>query len=278
MSLCPICQLNDAVVRHHLIPKSQGGTTRKLICVACHHGAHQLLTTEELKQECPTVEALCAHPRLQRWVRWIRRQGKLVQCGSRVYRQAKGEHHTVYEELKLPTRRKQKRRRTERKCVEQPATQGETSGPFLSVIVDASLGEKGPAGLGISLRDVNGAEVACYSIPVARVTSTEAEFQAAIRGAQLARGHGAARIVIYSDLETLTRTERPVSERLLPLREALLAELARFEGAAVRLVRRKKNNRAHELARDAAQGVKRAEGVSWESALPLDAGARGGVE
>lgn len=44
------------------------------ICSACHRQIHRLFDNAHLARELHTLEALKAHPKLERFVRWVRKQ------------------------------------------------------------------------------------------------------------------------------------------------------------------------------------------------------------
>lgn len=83
---CELCgRFVRELTRHHLIPRSRHSKkqARKrfdrgemesriaLLCRPCHRNLHTALDNKELEQEYNTVEALSAHPGVQRFTRWI---------------------------------------------------------------------------------------------------------------------------------------------------------------------------------------------------------------
>ncbi len=79
----PICPLCDRPIpadvkqsRHHLIPKLKGGKGGPTVLLhdICHREIHATLTEAELARDFATITALRAHPRLQRFVAWVRKR------------------------------------------------------------------------------------------------------------------------------------------------------------------------------------------------------------
>ncbi|MEL7254893.1 MAG: HNH endonuclease [Pseudomonadota bacterium] len=75
--VCPLCgRLIPPDVRqsqHHLIPKLKGGKGGPVVLLhqICHNEIHATLTEAELARDYSTVEALRAHPRLAKFIRWV---------------------------------------------------------------------------------------------------------------------------------------------------------------------------------------------------------------
>ncbi|WP_170553156.1 HNH endonuclease [Ruegeria atlantica] len=78
----PICPLCDRPIPdgggslHHLIPKLKGGKggPTVLLHVICHKEIHATLTEGELARAFNTVEALRTHPRLEKFLIWVRKR------------------------------------------------------------------------------------------------------------------------------------------------------------------------------------------------------------
>ena len=74
---CAICRHGydrAELTKHHLVPKSRGGTETELICRPCHKQIHATFTEKELERDYPTVEALLAAEAFRPFVRWIRKR------------------------------------------------------------------------------------------------------------------------------------------------------------------------------------------------------------
>lgn len=76
--ICPICERTPPhaalVEKHHLKPKSRGGkgTETLLVCKDCADQIHLLFTNKELEREYDTLEKLLAHPKIQKWRKWVK--------------------------------------------------------------------------------------------------------------------------------------------------------------------------------------------------------------
>lgn len=84
---CELCgRYMIELTRHHLIPRSRHKKKRArkafdrremegriaLLCRPCHRNVHATLENKELEREYNNLEALAAHPGIQRFTRWIR--------------------------------------------------------------------------------------------------------------------------------------------------------------------------------------------------------------
>lgn len=78
--ICPLCERPiPADVKqslHHLIPKLKGGKGGPTVLLhhICHREIHATLTEAELARDFASVEALRAHPRLEKFVRWVQKR------------------------------------------------------------------------------------------------------------------------------------------------------------------------------------------------------------
>ena len=121
----------------------------------------------------------------------------------------------------------------------------------------ASRGNPGPAGIGMVLTTVEGAELLARGAPLGRTTNNVAEYRALIEGLKAALELGAQRVRVCSDSELLVRqiegTYRVKSPKLKPLHAEAVGLLADFEGWTVRHIPREQNARADALATRAAR-------------------------
>ncbi len=75
--ICPLCgriippEQKDA---HHLVPKLKGGRETEFMHRICHRQIHALFSEAELAHHYATVEALLAHPEIQKFVAWVKRK------------------------------------------------------------------------------------------------------------------------------------------------------------------------------------------------------------
>jgi hypothetical protein len=87
ISTCSICGriLPKKVYRekHHLTPKCKHGKEYTYVCIDCGDQIHVIFTEKELKNEFNTIEALKSDPRMQEWIRWIRKKSYFGVCMRR---------------------------------------------------------------------------------------------------------------------------------------------------------------------------------------------------
>ena len=73
-----VCALCDREVghlsRHHLIPRSEGGTETVDLCRTCHKTLHSFFTNRTLAKQLHTLEALRQNIEVQRYLAWVRKQ------------------------------------------------------------------------------------------------------------------------------------------------------------------------------------------------------------
>ena len=78
--ICPLCTrpiLDGARASvHHLIPKLKGGRNGPVVRLhqICHTAIHASLSEAELARDYASIEALRSHPRIARFVEWVRRR------------------------------------------------------------------------------------------------------------------------------------------------------------------------------------------------------------
>jgi hypothetical protein len=73
--ICELCKRNVShTSRHHLVPKSQGGTLTADLCSACHKTLHKFFTNRTLARELSTLESLQSEPEITRFLAWVRKQ------------------------------------------------------------------------------------------------------------------------------------------------------------------------------------------------------------
>ena len=76
--ICPLCERpippHARQSRHHLVPKLKGGRNGETVLMhaICHNEVHATLTEAELARDYASVQALRRHPRLARFVSWVR--------------------------------------------------------------------------------------------------------------------------------------------------------------------------------------------------------------
>ncbi len=78
--ICPLCgrPIPPDVPQslHHLVPKAKGGRGGPVVLLhhICHKEIHAALSEVELARHFNTVEALRTHPRLARFIDWVRKR------------------------------------------------------------------------------------------------------------------------------------------------------------------------------------------------------------
>ena len=78
--ICPLCLRPIPVgvpqSLHHLVPKLKGGKGGPVVLLhdICHREIHATLTESELARAYRDMEALRGHPRLARFIDWVRRR------------------------------------------------------------------------------------------------------------------------------------------------------------------------------------------------------------
>lgn len=70
---CALCgrQLAQTVERHHLVPKSEGGTKTVPVHPICHRTIHAFVTNRELAVSYGTMDQLRERGDMRRYLRWI---------------------------------------------------------------------------------------------------------------------------------------------------------------------------------------------------------------
>ncbi len=66
-----------SVDRHHLVPRSEGGSEAVRMHRVCHTKIHSRFSERELATDFFTVERLQAHEDIAKFIRWVRKQDPL---------------------------------------------------------------------------------------------------------------------------------------------------------------------------------------------------------
>ncbi len=75
--VCPLCgrAIPPGVPqsRHHLVPRLKGGKGGETVLLhhICHKEIHASLSEADLARDYSTIDALRAHPRLAKFIRWV---------------------------------------------------------------------------------------------------------------------------------------------------------------------------------------------------------------
>ncbi|GGH27569.1 hypothetical protein SAMN05444007_104100 [Cribrihabitans marinus] len=78
--ICPLCHRpippDVPQSQHHLIPRLKGGKGGPTILLhdICHREIHATLSEADLARSYNTAEALRSHPRLARFIAWVRKR------------------------------------------------------------------------------------------------------------------------------------------------------------------------------------------------------------
>jgi len=127
-----------------------------------------------------------------------------------------------------------------------------------------SRGNPGPAGAGVVIRAADdGTPLHTGGWFLGRATNNVAEYTALLRGLEAAATLGAKQIEVLSDSELLVRQMRGEyrvkNAGLRPLFEQAQGLAGRFEGFAIRHVRRERNQDADKLANQAMDAKRNVE-------------------
>ncbi len=78
--ICPLCERSIPAgvpqSQHHLVPRLRGGRHGETVLLhqICHNEIHATLTETELARDYASIEALRAHPRIAKFIRWVSRR------------------------------------------------------------------------------------------------------------------------------------------------------------------------------------------------------------
>jgi hypothetical protein len=74
---CDLCEREVLTRdRHHLVPRARDSQIA-FLCIPCHKQVHALWTNRQLAKTYNTQEKLRDDPRMQAFIRWIRRSNKM---------------------------------------------------------------------------------------------------------------------------------------------------------------------------------------------------------
>jgi ribonuclease HI len=126
----------------------------------------------------------------------------------------------------------------------------------LTVNVDGGArGNPGPAAIGVVVRNDDGAVVEAVGETIGRQTNNVAEYQALLRGLELASAHGATEVELIGDSELVVRQiegrYKVKNEAMKGLHAEAKALLAKFDNWSIRHVKRAQNADADALVNEA---------------------------
>lgn len=127
----------------------------------------------------------------------------------------------------------------------------------LKIYVDgSSLGNPGPAGIGIVVCDEVGKIITSHKVSLDKATNNEAEYRAVIEALKLARELGADEVTLLSDSELvvqqLSGNYKVRSSTLLPLHEEAMNLARQFRRFNISHIPREANKIANKLAQEAS--------------------------
>lgn len=120
----------------------------------------------------------------------------------------------------------------------------------------SSLGNPGPGGAGVVLKDAEGKVIKKAGYALGKTTNNVAEYSACLIGLWEAKAHGARELTVYSDSELLVRQMNglyKVKDENLKVLNSLAKIFAKgFQKVTFHHIPREKNELADSLANDAS--------------------------
>ncbi|MBL8027343.1 MAG: HNH endonuclease [Fibrobacteres bacterium] len=83
MNKCQLCAReapDEYLEKHHLTPKSKGGTETIVCCIDCGNQVHKLFTIKELEHTYNTLNSLLLNEKVIKWVSWVRKKNDFGVC------------------------------------------------------------------------------------------------------------------------------------------------------------------------------------------------------
>jgi 5-methylcytosine-specific restriction protein A len=77
--ICDLCKREvETLTRHHLKPKSRGGTKGDVVmfCLSCKDMVHKLIPNKELDKKYDTIVELLKNEKIKKYVSWIKNKKK----------------------------------------------------------------------------------------------------------------------------------------------------------------------------------------------------------
>ena len=68
--ICALCEVSEGTSKHHVLPKSQGGTCTVLLCEDCHKQIHATLTNKQIEKSHTSIESLKEYEEINKWIAW----------------------------------------------------------------------------------------------------------------------------------------------------------------------------------------------------------------
>jgi len=81
---CPLCNrpLGTNYNKHHLIPKTFGGKITIEMHKICHRKLHATFSEREMQHYYNTIEHLCEHEDIQKFIKWVSKKHPDYYSGS----------------------------------------------------------------------------------------------------------------------------------------------------------------------------------------------------
>ncbi|MBD3240485.1 MAG: hypothetical protein GF331_07855 [Chitinivibrionales bacterium] len=84
MPSCALCgrrpETPAYMEQHHLVPRCKKGRRTVPVCIDCGDQLHKLFSIQDLQRTFNSIETIRADERVQRWVRWVRKQRHFGVC------------------------------------------------------------------------------------------------------------------------------------------------------------------------------------------------------
>lgn len=71
---CELCGLEVKTRKHHLIPRSRGGTATADLCETCENFCHSTWSHNELRDIYNTVDLIVTSEKFMKFLKWRRKQ------------------------------------------------------------------------------------------------------------------------------------------------------------------------------------------------------------
>jgi hypothetical protein len=73
-SECQLCGLSTLTRKHHLIPKSKGGTDTVDICETCESFIHKTWSHNQLRDTYNNLNSILSDEKFQKFLKWRKKQ------------------------------------------------------------------------------------------------------------------------------------------------------------------------------------------------------------
>jgi 5-methylcytosine-specific restriction protein A len=73
-NICEFCQMETITRKHHLTPRSKGGTQTAFCCETCENFIHKTWDHRQLKNTYNSVDIILSDEGFQKFLKWRRKQ------------------------------------------------------------------------------------------------------------------------------------------------------------------------------------------------------------